>query len=392
VGNANSGSGGGGASTAAGAIPIGLPNRFAVGLYEEDSTWMRDSGVRWDDRYRYFTYGWVNNWGWGQYDGSWGLNYLKQSDSFGFMPVVEYYVMNGLSDYNPGAFLATTQDASKMAEYFNEWKVLMQRVKDFGKPAVILVEADGFGFLEQQSKENPNVYAAVSDTGMPELAGLPNTVAGWGMAFLQIRQVVDASNAVLAMDISGWATSKDLLYFSVTDPLGPEVDKAYAFLAPLGLAPNQSGQTWDLLANNPLDRDSGYYATIGQNRWWDADDTASISSASFNRYAEWLRLWNVKAAKRWILWQVPIGNSNHLDVYNIGGPREGYRDNRPEYFFGDFGDGHRRTFAQDGVIEMLFGPGAAGMSYFTNDVFTDGELFMKHHAGAFLNAGGLPIY
>jgi hypothetical protein len=256
---------------------------------------------------------------------------------------------------------------------------------------VIMVEADGFGFLQQQANGNPNTYAAVADSGLPELAGLPNTVAGWGMAFLELRAAMGASNAILAMDISGWATGKDLFYFSVTDPLGPEVDKAYAFLAPLGIAANQTGETWDLLANNPLDRDSDYYTTLGQNRWWDMSNTASTSSRSFNRYAEWLRLWNAKARKRWVLWQIPLGNSNHANTYNNGGSREGYKDNRPEYFFGTDGDAHRRKFTGVGVVGLFFGAGAAGMSSYQNDTYTDGQLFMKSRAGAFLNTGGLGI-
>jgi hypothetical protein len=377
--------------SAAGTIPFGLPSRLGVGLFEDGGTWMRDSGARWDVRYRYFVQGWVNNWGWSPADGSWGLSFLQQTDALGFTPVVQYYVMNGVSGYNESAFLATAQNAAKMADYFNQWKILMQRVRDFGKPAVIMVEADGFGFLEQQAAGNPNTYAAVAATGIPELAGLPNTVAGWGMAFLQLRKAVGASNAILAMDISGWATGKDLLYFNVTDPLGPEVDKAYAFLAPLGLAANQTGESWDLLSNNPLDRDSDYYTTLGQNRWWDASDTASINARSFNRFAEWLRLWNVKARKRWVLWQIPLGNSNHLNVANNGQSRQGYKDNRPEYFFGTSGDAHRQAFAKVGVIGLYFGAGATGMSTYTNDTYTDGQLFMKSRAGLFVNSGGLPI-
>jgi regulation of enolase protein 1 (concanavalin A-like superfamily) len=387
---ANGGSGGGG--SAAGSIPTGFPRRFTVGLYEEHgNTWMRDSGVRWDARYRYFTHGWVNNWGWSARDGSWGLSYLRESSQVGMMPVVQYYVMNGVSGYNENAFYATTQNAAKMADYFDQWKILMQRVRDFGQPAVIIVEADGFGFLQQQTGGNPNAYAAVAATGMAELANLPNTVAGWGLAFLELRAAVGAHNAILAMDISGWSSGKDLFYFSVTDALQPEVDKTYAFLAPLGLTANVTGATWDLLANNPLDRDSDYYTTLGQNRWWDAGDGASVSSRSFNRFAEWLRLWNVKAGKRWVLWQVPEGNSNHLNVYNNGAPRQGYKDNRPEYFFGTNGDAHRQKFANAGVIGIYFGPGTGGMSFHTNDTYTDGQLFIKSRAGAFLNTGGLPI-
>ena len=70
---------------------------------------------------------------------------------------------------------------------------------------------------------------------------------------------------------------------------------------------------------------------------------------SFNRYAEWLRLWNHKSSKRWVLWQIPLGNSNHRNVANNGSARAGYKDNRPEYFFGN-GTAHLAKFADAGVI------------------------------------------
>ena len=60
-------------STAAGPIPAGLPARQLVGLFEgPGATWMKSSAVPWDVRYQYFTKGWVNNWGFGNYDGSGG--------------------------------------------------------------------------------------------------------------------------------------------------------------------------------------------------------------------------------------------------------------------------------------------------------------------------------
>src|SRR5678809_857009 len=59
---------------ALGVIPAGLPARMLVGLFEDTGgTWMKNSAVPWGARYRYFTKGWVNNWGFGAYDGSWGL-------------------------------------------------------------------------------------------------------------------------------------------------------------------------------------------------------------------------------------------------------------------------------------------------------------------------------
>jgi hypothetical protein len=33
---------------------------------------------------------------------------------------------------------------------------------------------------------------------------------------------------------------------------------------------------------------------------------------------------------RWVLWAIPVGNSNHLDMDNTGPARGGHRDNRVE--------------------------------------------------------------
>jgi hypothetical protein len=381
-------------SQAKGPIPAGLPARLEVGLMEDPGqTWMKSSAVPWDMRYHYFTKGWVDNWGYGTRNGSWGLSYLKECDSQGFIPVVEYYQLNDEPGGGEAQFLAKVQTPSTMASYFGDFKILLQRAKEFAKPVVILMEGDGFGLLEQQSAGNPNTYAAIKDSGLGELSALPNTVAGWGLAFLALKNAVGASNVRIGMHISSWASGKDVAYYSVADPLPPEVDKIYGFLAPLGLASNVTGSTYDFLISDPLDRDSDYYRLVqgqGQDRWWDASDSASISSRSFNRYAEWLRLWNVKSGKRWVLWQIPLGNSNHKNVFNNGGSAEGYRDNRPEYFFGG-SSAHLAKFADAGVIALLFGAGASGMSSYQNDTYSDGQPFMKSRAGAFLKAGGLPL-
>ena len=57
-------------------------------------------------RYRYFTKGWVNNWGFGAYDGSWGLGYMRECDGQRFIPAVQYYQMNGEAGGGESAFLA----------------------------------------------------------------------------------------------------------------------------------------------------------------------------------------------------------------------------------------------------------------------------------------------
>jgi hypothetical protein len=382
------------ATTASGTPPAALPSRLLVGLFEDSGqTWMRDSAVPWDVRYRYFVKGWINNWGWSPADGSWGLQFMRESDAQGFLPAIQYYQMNFEPGGGEAQFLDKVRNASTMRGYFSDFKVLMQRAREFGKPVLVLVEADGFAYLQKQTSSNPYASAAVASTGLPELAGLPNTVAGWGLAFLQLRKAVGANNVILGMHVSAWAGDGDLAHFSVTSSLVSEVTKVHAFLKPLGLAPNVTGATWDVLVADPLDRDAQFYqVTRGENRWWDPSDSASILSRSFNRYAEWLRLWNVASGKRWVLWQVPLGNSSHLNVANTrNAPREGYADNRAEYFFGTGNSAHLQKFANSGVIALLFGRGESQQSSHTNDYYSDGQLFMKSRAGAFLKAGGLPL-
>lgn len=375
-----------------GTIPAGMPGHMAVGLFEDTrETWMRDSGVAWDARYRYFTKGWVDNWGWRARDGSWGQAYMQECYDQGFLPVIQYYQMRDEAGGDEDAFYSTTKNPAIMATYFGDFKILMERAKAFGKPVLVLMEGDGYAYMQVQSGNNPDAYSAIAHSGLPELQGLPNTAAGWGLAFLQLRKSVGANNVILGMHISGWASGKDIAYSSVTDPLEPEVNDVYAFLSKLGLADNITGQTYDVLVGDPLDRDSDFYRlTRNQDRWWDASDSAPIASKSFNRYAEWLRLWNQTAQKRWVLWQIPLGNSNHLNVLNNGGPRQGYKDNRPEYFFAN-GTAHMQNFADAGVIALLFGVGEDGQSSYTNDFYSDGNLFMKTHAGAILANGSVPL-
>ncbi|MCE9671247.1 hypothetical protein LY474_25900 [Myxococcus stipitatus] len=376
-----------------GPVPTGLPQRMLVGLFEEaGQTWMRDSGVPWDVRYRYFTKGWVDNWGWGQRDGSWGKAFLQESDAQGFLPAPIFYQLFAEPGGGEGETLAKVQNAATMRGYFGDWKLLLQRAKEHGKPVLLLVEPDAVGLLQHQTNSNPQTYAAIADTGLPELAGLPNTVAGWGLAFLQLRKAVGANNVILGLHVSSWASGKDISCCSLTDPLQPEVDKVVRFLEPLGLKTNVTGATYDVLVGDPLDRDADFYKlTRGQDVWWNASDSAAIASRSFNRYAEWLRLMNQTAGKRWVLWQIPLGNTQHRNINNDGTPRAGYRDNRTEYFFGPNGDAHRRKFANAGVIALLFGAGAGGQSTYVNDLGTDGQPYLESHAAPFLDAGGLTL-
>jgi hypothetical protein len=382
----------GAGESAAGTIPTGMADRVTMGLFEDHyDTWMTDSGVPWDIRYRYVTTGWIDNYGFGTGpNGCYAFQYFKDSWDRGFTPALAYYDIVSAPGGDEQALLSKLQNTATMTDYYNDFKTLMDRVHDWGRPVILLIEADQVGFLQNMTGGNSNEYASVADTGIPELADLPNTVAGWGLSFLKLRNTQQASNAILGIHISAWATT-DISYGDTGTNLGPEVDNHYNFLRPFGLDNNNvTGSSYDVLVGDPLDRDSDYYVIFrNQNRWWDPSDGASVNSQSFNRYNEWLRLWNQKTGKRWILWQIPLGNSQHLNTCNNGGPAEGFRDNRAEYFLGN-GTAHIEKFANSGVISLLFGAGATCQSSYANDIY-NGQPFMQSHAGPLLSSGGVPI-
>jgi MYXO-CTERM domain-containing protein len=378
--------------TAVGSVPSGLPARFMLGLNEgRGGTWMSGSGVPWDMRYQYLSKNWVTNWGHGDHDGQYALDFFYDTYDRGMLPAVQFYQIVEEQPAGEDTMLTKLADGATMSSYFTDFKILLERIKDYGGPVAVMVEADGYGFAQIQSQGNPDAYAAVAASGLPELAELPNTVAGWGMAYLQMKKAVGADNALLGIHVSAWATNRDVMMNHESTDLAAEVDETYWFLAELGLRENVTGLTYDFLVGDPSDRDAAYYEKVlGQERWWDADDGASIATRSFNRFAEWLRLWNEKSGKRWVLWQLPLGNSNHLDVENAGASRQGYRDNRPEYFLGD-GQAHLQKFADAGAIALLFGAGMHGMSTFDNDLYTDGQLFMKSRGAAIYASGAMDI-
>jgi hypothetical protein len=374
----------------AGQVSSGLPNRLTVGLYAvHGDKWMDDSGVPWDARFRYLARGWRDTFGTGADDGSWASAYMTEASAHGQIPVLAYIELMDPPDYD---YLSRIQDPAAMATYFADFKLLMALARDFGKPVVVLLENTAFAFIELAARHDPAVPAAVASSGLPELADLPNTVAGWGLAFLRLRRSVGALNAKLAVDVAHWASGLDVIYADASVPLRPEVDRVWAFLGPLGLTPNLTGDTYDLLAHHVSDFDFDYSKLVlNKDFWWDPADSASASTRSFTRYLAWLALWNQRAAKRWVLWEIPVGNSYHLNVDNIGLPRGGYRDNRVEWIFGPSGAEHRPALTRAGVAMLLCGLAASTQASVTNDYDMDGNLFMRTHAGTYLTSGGLTL-
>ena len=377
-----------------------MPQRMLFGWGANyDDTWAQKSGTKWDVQWMYFSgqagNNWYNTWGYGAADGSFLTNVLETIDGYGFITGIHLYNMGYGHDQGDAGLLTEIQDAKWTKQYFTEFKGMMQKAKSFGKPVIIVLEGDSFGMIEMLAKNDPNVAAAVASTGLPELAGLPDTIAGIGLAYLAIRKSVGASNVLMGPDTPYYAANGDIMNWPDTASLQSHVDYQWKFFAPFGVGENSTGARFDFSASCPMAADCASYSD--GRPCWDPSDTASINVPSINRYLEWLRLYNQTSGVRWVLHQVPIGNSQHRNVPYDGSARSGYKDNKVEYLFQyespaspDIRTRHLTNFANAGVVGLLFGFSDDGDTPST-DLWLDNQPFLKTHVAAVNNSGGFAI-
>jgi hypothetical protein len=397
-GTTSSNTGGGNATIPA--LPKHVLIGWGAGNYND--TWAKNSGTKYDVQWTYLSgqagNNWYNDYGYGAADGSMLNDILSTIDSYGFIPGIHLYNMGYGHDQGDAGLLTEIQNATWTKQYFTEFKVMMQKIKNFGKPVIIVLEGDSFGMVEMLTSNKPNTAAAVASTGLPELAGLPNTVAGFGMAFLAMRKSVGVPNVAMGPDTPYYAANGDIMNYppADTDALQAHVDFQWSFFGPLGVGTNQTGDRFDFSASCPRAADQDAYSD-GRDKWSNSD-TASVNSPSISRYIEWLRLYNQTSGVPWVLHQVPIGNSQHLNTaYSANTARSGYRDILVEYLFQYESPAstalrttHVGNFAHAGVAAFLFGFSDDG-DMPTNDLWKDNQPFFNTHVASFIQAGGYPL-
>jgi hypothetical protein len=374
-----------------------------------DDTWAQKSGVKFDVQWMYLSgqagNDWYNDYGYGAADGSFLDSVLTTIDGYGFIPGIHLYNIGFGHDTGDPGLLTEVQTVSFMKAYFAEFKVMMQKAKAFGKPVIIVLEGDSFGMLSLLTKNASDTMAAVASTGMPELQGLPNTIAGLGLGYLAIRKSVGATNVFLGPDTPYYAANGDIMNYppSDTDPLASHVSYLWSFFGPFGVGPNMTGTTFDFSASCPRAADQDYYtdpsspASDGRDPW-STSDSASVDTPSVNRYAAFLDAYHQTSGRPWILHQVPIGNSQHTDMaYSANTARSGYKDILAEYLFQYESPAspairtqHLANFANAGVVGMLFGFSDDGDAP-TNDLWLDGKPFFSTHVNALVQAGGFAL-
>ncbi|MBM3770789.1 MAG: hypothetical protein FJW27_05775 [Acidimicrobiia bacterium] len=214
-------------------LPQGWPDRLELGMMDGPggSAAMRAT-TGFAFRYQYLAGGVNTNRGWAtwNHNGEFVRYYVEDSRAHGFIPVFTYYMMfhslpGGGSEGD--ANFTNVNNVSTMTAYYNDLILLFQKAGAFPQQRVVLhVEPDFWGYMQKRtaSDDARSVPAKVSETGIPQLAGLPSTVSGFAQAIARFRDEY-APNVILGYHLSVWGTNVDI---TLQDPSDPAWSKQFS--------------------------------------------------------------------------------------------------------------------------------------------------------------------
>jgi hypothetical protein len=340
------------AVVAASASPAWPLDRLAIGLLDGEggaADLARRGSV--NARYQYLAGGvnTKNPWpAWGRGDGRFVSDYVAESREAGLLPVFTFYEIRqslpGASERDEAkAVLDNLRNATTMRAYFENVRLLMQRLGAQDASAVVHVEPDLWGYAQQSRGDDPRATrAAISTSGVSELAGLPDDLAGFARAWERLRDRY-APNVVLGYALSIWGTNKDI---AISNEPDAAVDHLAGRAARFARA---AAPGFEVVFGEFNDRTSGYARArgAGPEAWWDAAD--------FRRHARFLRTVNAQDRRAIVLWQIPLGNTVMRSMDNT--PRH-YQDNRVQWLLSPRGRyEHLRSYRAAGAVAVLFGSG-----------------------------------
>lgn len=337
-------------------LPQGWPTQFQLGVADSPggAASLRATAP-FLFRYQYLSGGANTGGGWTTWNanGDFAKFYIQDSIGSQMIPVFSYYQM---LQSTPGggaesdADFANLNNTATMTAYYNDLILFFQKAGAFPNQRVVLhVEPDFWGYMEQRSTNDnaATLSAKVSETGIVALQGLPSTVPGFAQAIVKLRNTY-APNVVLAYHLSVWGTGVDI---ALSNPTDAQIDalaiRAATFYSSLSAS-------FDIVFTDVADRDAAFKQYVygdGGASWWDAGD--------FQRSARFLGKFSTATLKRFVIWQIPFGNTRMLAENNTWGH---YQDNRVEYLLDDATGTHLAAYRDAGAVALLYGGGASGVT------------------------------
>jgi hypothetical protein len=262
----------------------------------------------------------------------------SKADQLGAIPMFTLYQMAQNGDGN----LTHLTDTAFMTRYWANVRLMFQQIAVYGKPALVDLEPDFWGYTANTSNQDPTTLAA-SVTVDSDCAGLPNNVAGIAQCMLRMARKYAPNNAFVGFPPSNW---------------NGNATQVVAYMNKLG------AQNADFVIEQTLDRDAGCfeaapsYCQRGGTGWY-WDETNQTHPNFQDHLAEAQQYHTGIGNLPIIWWQTPMG----VPSSTPGGTDYHYRDNREHYFLTNpsqltavgglgvvfsAGDGHGTTIASDG--------------------------------------------
>jgi hypothetical protein len=282
-----------------------------------------------------------------------------EADSIGAVPMFTLYQMATNGDGN----LADLGDSTFMTRYWSNVRLMYQGLAAYGKPALVNLEPDFWGYAERQStNESPaTLFAYVNNNA--DCSTLSNDVAGIGACLIQMARKY-APKAYIGFPPSQWG--------------GDTNAKVVAFMNAVG------AQKADFIVAQTLDRDAGCFemqsasagcARPGSGWYW---DEANASHPNFSDHLAVVGAYHTGIGNLPVIWwQTPLG----VPSVSPGGSDGHYRDNRVHYFLT-----HPRELTAVGGLGAVF---SSGGNYQTS-IQTDGGQYKTLSGTYFASPAPLP--
>lgn len=301
--------------------------------------------------------------GWPEYnpDGSYVTKVASDAIAHGILPMFTLYQVATRGEKRFDLLV----ESDFMTKYWFGVRLLFEKLGELGRPALVHVEPDFWGFAQRASLRTlgPADIPVLVGAVVPECSDLTADVGGMGRCIVRLARTL-APQVAVGFHASGFG--------AIDHP-----QRLAKYLTDCGALET------DFVAVDMLDRDAGCFEAgvdplcvrSGYKAYW---DETNQRSPNFTEHLDWVRTIHERLGLPVLWWQLPLGVPSDIP----GGTQKHYRDNRVRYFFG-----HTAEFEAAGGFGAAFGVGAPNQT----DVSTDDGQFARAVAGYYaapLSLGG----
>lgn len=278
----------------------------------------------------------------------------QRADQLGAVPMFTLYQMASRGDGD----LSGLADTGFMAGYWDNARLLFQQLAAYGKPALVNVEPDFWGYAQRVNADPAQMFVHVGIN--PDCAGLPDTVTGFASCLIRTAR-----------------RYAPLAYIGFPPSLfGDLVNTDLAYLQKVGAAQA------DFVVMQTLDRDAGCFEAQsaagncirnGSTWYWDETNRAT---PNFSQHFTLAHSFFQGLGLPVLWWQTPLGVPAAAPTRAAP-----WRDNRARYFLT-----HADQLVAAGGVGVVFSPGESSQT----TIQTDGGQFKALSTRYFAIPAALP--